>query len=198
MSKPVEGRREAAEVGRMEDGFSFVHARLGTLSQELLETRASLLALLDLCVRRGWLAQSELEELRLEIRQRLLAAAPPDFALDPSEEDKHAEPPVLVDCDRRLSVCKAACCQRSLVLTRQDLAEGVLRWNPRYPYWLLQESSGACHHLDPKTLRCTVYGDRPLDCRRYSCEQDPSVWEDFEQVVPARGPADGQSPDGRS
>jgi hypothetical protein len=198
VSKSVEGRREAAEVGRMEDGFSFVHAQLGTLSQELLETRASLLALLDLCVRRGWLAQSELEELRLEIRQRLLAAAPPDFALNPSEEDKHAAPPVLVDCDRRLSACNAACCRRSLVLTRQDLAEGALRWDPLYPYWLLQESSGACHHLDPQTLRCTMYADRPLACRCYSCEQDPSVWEDFERMVPACGQTDVRSPGGRS
>lgn len=178
------------EVQRTQDGLRFVHALLGTAGLERQDVRATVAALTDLMVQKGWISEAELEAAREPIHRQLAAATIGAFALDPATDDKYATPPELLDCSERLAGCRAACCHRSLALGRQEVEERWLRWDPAYPYWLLQRDDGSCYHLDPETLRCRAYAHRPGACRRYSCRHDPGVWSDFEGRVPAGG-ADG-------
>lgn len=176
-----------AEVQRTQDGLRFVHALLGTAGLERQDTRATLTALVDLAVQKGWLTEAELEAAREPIYRTLVAGTVGAFTLDADAGDKYSQAPEVVDCASRVERCQAACCRRAFALSRQDVAERWLRWDPAYPYWLLQRGDGACYHLDPETLRCRVYRHRPGACRSYTCRHDPGVWEDFEGRVPAGG-----------
>lgn len=84
----------------------------------------------------------------------------------------------------RLGICRAICCSFIFALTKEEVKKGVIKWNPKRPYFIArEEKNGYCPHLDRKTLLCDIYGDRPLRCRKYDCRKDPSVWVDWEKRI---------------
>jgi hypothetical protein len=89
-----------------------------------------------------------------------------------------------IDCGSRLHLCRAACCKLPVALSKEDVEEGVLRWDLAPPYLLAQRKDGTCVHLDLDTHRCSVYEQRPIPCRGYGCRQDERIWVDFEQRIP--------------
>jgi hypothetical protein len=91
---------------------------------------------------------------------------------------------VEIDCDARLTLCRAACCRLRVPLTRQDLDEGVIRWDADQPYLVRQREDGYCIHCDPASHRCRVYDQRPGLCRTYDCRNDRRIWIDFERGIP--------------
>ena len=59
----------------------------------------------------------------------------------------------------------------------------MVKWDLGRPYFIRHEASGYCTHIDPATLACRIYGDRPAVCRGYSCAGDDRIWLDFEAMV---------------
>ena len=99
------------------------------------------------------------------------------------DEDDEEEP-IEYDHGGRIGVCRSICCSFIFALTKEEVKKGVIKWNPKRPYFIArEEKNGYCPHLDRKTLLCDIYGDRPLRCRKYDCRKDPSVWDDWEKRV---------------
>lgn len=96
-----------------------------------------------------------------------------------------------IDCEARLSLCQARCCTLSFALSRQDVLEGLLRWDKRLPYRIARADNGYCVHN--QRCVCEVYAQRPAPCRSYDCRQDPRIWIDFEQRIPMSWEGDGHA-----
>ena len=99
--------------------------------------------------------------------------------------DKYDVDPAPIDCEARVALCRAACCRLRVPLTRQDLDEGIVEWDPDEPYLIRQRRDGHCVHCDPGSLRCTTYDHRPGLCRTYDCRGDSRIWVDFDRRIPA-------------
>jgi Fe-S-cluster containining protein len=97
--------------------------------------------------------------------------------------DKYAVASPEIDCAARLPLCRARCCTYQVVLTRQDVEEGRVKFEIDKPYFLRHEEDGYCTHLDRQSGLCAVHGQRPAACRVYDCRTDRRVWIDFEKRV---------------
>ena len=86
----------------------------------------------------------------------------------------------MIDCDRRLPLCRARCCKLPFALSQQDIDEGVVRWDPDRPYMIARKNK-CCTHLE--NGRCSVYEQRPAVCRVYDCRNDERIWIDFESYI---------------
>ena len=82
-----------------------------------------------------------------------------------------------VDCGPNLKWCRAVCCTFHFALTKEEVRKGHLKHNPSRPFFIARDPDGYCPHLDRDSLRCSVWPDRPLRCRRYDCRDDPQVVE---------------------
>jgi len=70
---------------------------------------------------------------------------------------------VKIDCESRLPLCRAACCRLSFALSKQDVREGIIRWNLEKPYVIAKDGDGYCIHLEKEAMSCSVWKSRP--CR---------------------------------
>jgi Fe-S-cluster containining protein len=96
--------------------------------------------------------------------------------------DKRAVGSPDVDCASLAHLCKVRCCRAfDIELSREDLADGI-QWELEAPY-LLARSHDGCTYLGE--AGCTIYDKRPATCRSYDCRQDPRVWIDFDNKLPA-------------
>lgn len=84
-------------------------------------------------------------------------------------------PDAKVNCEANLKWCRAICCSFQFALTKEEVQKGHLKHNPSRPFFIARDSDGYCGHIERSTLRCTVWSERPLRCRRYDCKQDPQV-----------------------
>jgi uncharacterized protein YuzB (UPF0349 family) len=83
-----------------------------------------------------------------------------------------------IDCEHCLSHCRARCCTLIFALTKNEVKAGIARHNRQRPYFIARDEDGYCPHLDRNTLRCDIWEDRPLRCRRYDCRDDGHIWPD--------------------
>lgn len=169
-------------------GLIHTHDRANANTRELAGVLASVRALAKLLVQRGILTEEEVDELRAhEMEDVETYFGEQEMAVKYSDPgiDKYAfEGGPEIDCENRIPLCKAACCRLSVFLTRDDVAEGVLRWEMADPYVLARARDGYCAHMNVGTCQCTVYEKRPLTCRTYDCRQDKRIWLDFEARIP--------------
>jgi hypothetical protein len=101
-----------------------------------------------------------------------------------SDVSKYAFPEgAEIGCASRIHLCQAACCRLPLALFREDLHEGLVRWDLGQPYIIARDEDGYCVHLDRQTCCCTVYDRRPIPCRGYDCRQDQRIWLDVERKL---------------
>ena len=168
-------------------GFMFSHSIMGDTSRRLLDVAATQNALLELLQEQGLIEpaaftarrQAAFESLAAELTENGLG-----LFLNDTHEDKYALAPLPeIDCASRVQLCRAACCALRFPLSRQDVEEGVLRWDYGRPYWNLRDESGYCVHCSAGERACTVYDARPGPCREYDCRDDPRIWADFEARV---------------
>ncbi len=89
-----------------------------------------------------------------------------------------------IDCADRLAICHAACCRLRVPLTRQDVDEGVVRWDREQPYLNEQRPDGWCVHCATDDRRCAIYAQRPGLCRTFDCRDDARIWLDFDRRIP--------------
>ena len=100
--------------------------------------------------------------------------------------DKYAVVAVDIPCAELIPLCEGRCCSFTFPLSTQDLDEGVIRFDYGQPYMIRQRSSdGYCVHCDPTTRACDSHAARPGTCRTYDCRNDPRVWIDYENRIPA-------------
>jgi Fe-S-cluster containining protein len=103
------------------------------------------------------------------------------FALDKYDVDPRELPDV--PCAELLPICHARCCRiLRFALSQQDVDEGVVRWDPNEPYYILHEPPDRCAHLTDEN-GCQVYAHRPRPCRTYDCREDRRIWLDFQRRI---------------
>jgi Fe-S-cluster containining protein len=169
-------------------GLLYCHSRINANTSKVLESASFLYALVELLSERGLIEVGELDARKQTVASRLLDRFLDHgmgVALQEDEQDKYAyDGTVEIDCESRLHLCKAACCRMTFALSRQDVEEGVIKWDLGRPYLIAQDAEGCCRHLDQATKRCSVRAQRPLPCRAYDCRRDKRVWLDFEKHLP--------------
>jgi Fe-S-cluster containining protein len=187
--RPDQALEPTAELRQeIVEGFRYVHHQLGANTGKALETASFLYALIELLMQKGLLTEAELNAHKVEVAQRLVEKFRQlgmGAVFQDPEHDKYAcaEKEVQIDCENRLPLCKAACCQLNFALSRQDIEEGIVKWDLGQPYMIAHDADGYCRHLDRQACRCTVYANRPVPCRAYDCRKDRRIWADFEQRI---------------
>ena len=182
-------------IQEVERGLQFTHVMMSVNQDQGNEAVAYVQALADVLVEKGILKQEDLEAPLENARKEVAQVLMPRVRLA-DMGDKYAEgQSVEIDCFARLPLCHARCCTFKFFLTKQDLDEGVARWDYGNPYWIKQAKDGYCIHSDPQTRGCTIHGQRPHVCRQYDCRNDKRVWIDFEKRIPATmQPVSGDAP----
>jgi Putative zinc- or iron-chelating domain len=181
---PEDAARPDPEVVR---GLVYAHNRANANTAEVHAANSTVRALVDLLVERGVLDPDALEarrqdaadRLQRHYRERGMGVAVQEF-----EGGKYHFPGgAVIDCDNRIPLCGAACCKLPFALSREDIREGVVRWDLGRPYMIAQDPDHTCVHLDRRTRRCGVYEQRPVPCRGYDCRNDTRIWLDFDNRV---------------
>lgn len=120
--------------------------------------------------------EDELPEITEEEKQRIVSALIKMMELGMSavygDEDPET-PEAVIDCQSRLPGCEARCCTLNFALTKDEVKNGIIRHNPKRPYFIARDPDGYCPHLDRDTLTCREWDSRPLRCRRYDCTKEP-------------------------
>lgn len=185
-------KNEGLEQGKPLDadlarGLVYIHEKLGTRILSHQELAAHVYALTEVLIANGVVSLRELESRKQRTTQQMMEETMTRWegaqVLD-DERNKYQLEPVQIDCASRLHLCKAACCRLSFHLSKQDLAEGVVRWDVSRPYHIAQREDGWCAHCDKETKGCNVHAQRPLVCRGYDCRKDARIWESFEDGIP--------------
>jgi hypothetical protein len=62
-----------------------------------------------------------------------------------------------VNCEERLHICKAACCQLDFALSVEEVESGKVKWDLGRPYFIRQDAT-SCHysHLNPSTQQSNI------------------------------------------
>jgi Fe-S-cluster containining protein len=103
---------------------------------------------------------------------------------DPEYDKYRFEHEAKVDCQSRLHICKAICCKIPFALSRQDVDEGIIRWDFGRPYLIAHDADGYCAHMDRENYLCFVHKHRPVPCRGFDCRENEKwhVWLDMRQI----------------
>lgn len=174
-------RQEAAE------GLFYTHSRLSQDTNKIMEASSFLYALVEILSEKGLITIQELDERKKTVGARLaeqLKEKGIGVMLTDEKEDKYAfKSEAKVDCENRVHLCHATCCRLRFALTRQDVYEGIVRWELGQPYLIAHDKDGYCTHMDRGTCHCTVREHRPIPCRGYDCRNDKRIWLDFENKI---------------
>jgi Putative zinc- or iron-chelating domain len=184
------GEADGADQLRQElvEGLLYAHSRLAANTASTLEARSFLYALIELLSERGLVSVDALDERKETVSERLAEQARrrgDGVMLQDPEHDKYAfDAEVAIDCPSLVHLCHAACCKLTFALSRQDIEEGVVRWDLGRPYLIRQDADGYCSHLDRGCNSCTIHAHRPVPCRAFDCRKDKRIWVDFERRIP--------------
>jgi hypothetical protein len=89
------------------------------------------------------------EKVRREMEKRGETLGP-GIALRVDEDESGEDEFVAINCSERLHICKAICCSLSFALSAEEVESGKIKWDLGQPYYIRQEKSGCCTHLDPE------------------------------------------------
>lgn len=139
--------------------------------------------LVEVLIGRGVLAEGHrrllsktAERAKIEKRSRVLLRA--------YSGDKYAIEGPEIDCASLLHLCRARCCTLRPRMTRQDLEEGLIEWEIEDPYVVRRADDAYCFYVEDSG-GCGCYENRPASCREFDCRDDPRIWTDFENKIPA-------------
>lgn len=165
----------------------YLNQKIGEGLVRQTELASHVYALTEALVAQGLLPLEQFEERKSQTKERMLRRTltvweGAEVLNDPRDKYEVEGPPI--NCAERIHLCKAACCRLNVHLTKQDLHEGVVKWDVGNPYSIRQREDDWCTHCHPTTKRCQVHRKRPLACRLYDCREDARIWEDFEKAIP--------------
>ncbi len=168
-------------------GLLYCHSRESMNTSKTLEVTAFAYALIELLMEKGLLTEEELDGRKRTVAERLVEKfreSEMGVMRQQGEQDKYTfKNGAKIDCKNRIHLCKAACCRLPFALSKQDVEEGIVKWDFEHPYMNARRADGSCVHLEQKTCRCTVYENRPVPCRGYDCRNDKRIWLDFEKKI---------------
>lgn len=173
-----------AELAR---GLRYVHQKLGDRIVGHHELAAHVYALTESLIAAGLLSLQDFEARKRTRTDQMMSAALTDWEgaeVLSDDADKYHFPETIIDCRDRIHLCKAACCRLDFFLSRQDLDEGIVRWDVGRPYAIAKREDGWCTHCAPDR-GCEVHEHRPLICRGYDCRHDARIWVSFDDRVPS-------------
>ncbi len=169
------------------DGLLYSHHRANANTSKILEVASFAYALIELLIEKGLLTEDELNQRKQAVAQRLAEKFRHKgmgvVRQDPEEDKYSFARGVTIDCESRLHLCKAACCKLPFALSRQDVDEGIVKWDLGRPYMIAREPDGYCRHLDRCGAGCTIYEQRPVACRAYDCRAEKRIWLDFDNRI---------------
>jgi Fe-S-cluster containining protein len=179
--------QQKAIVDDIHRGLVYAHNRANANTAEVHQANATLNALVELLIDRGLVNIESLEARRKQAAEQLrrdylgrgMAVAMQEFGVSKYEFKGGAE----IDCENRLQLCKAACCRLPFAMSREDVQEGIVKWDLGQPYINARGEGGYCQHIELGTCRCTVYKHRPIPCRGYDCRNDKRIWVDYDDRV---------------
>lgn len=173
---------------QLAQGLIYSHTRINDNTKRSLEASSFAYALIEILAEKGLITIEELDARKKNVAERLIKRFTESglglLYQDP-EFDKYAfEQEADVDCQSCLDTCKAICCKFPFALSRQDVDEGIIRWEFRRPYLIVHDSDGYCVHLDRETYHCSVHAHRPIPCRGFDCKNSDrwNVWYDDNQA----------------
>ncbi len=126
--------------------------------------------------------ESLTEEQRAYIKKMIEKLMEKGIFVVYGDEEATGEP-VTFDAGKNRGRCGAVCCSFIFALTKKDVESGLIKWNPKRPYFIARDDDGYCPHLDRKTLLCKIWADRPERCRKFDCRKDRNVWVDWGKGV---------------
>lgn len=169
------------------EGLRYTHNRANANTAKLLEVSSFAYAAIELLANKGLIDIEVLDQKRKEVASRLVEKFRQEgigAAYQDPEHDKYSfQNSVVIDCENRIHLCKAACCRLRFALSHQDVNEGIVQWDFAHPYFIAQGQDGYCRHLDPDRMNCSIHENRPVPCRAYDCRADKRIWSDFERRV---------------
>jgi Fe-S-cluster containining protein len=179
---------EAQRIVRLQEierGLQFANVMASVNQDQANEAVAIVQALVDVLASKGLIDPQDLEGPLERARKELEEILMPRVRLG-SLGDKYAEGQTVdIPCLELLPLCLGRCCTLKFFLTKQDLDEGVARWDYGNPYWIKQAADGYCIHSDAQTRACTIHARRPHICRGFDCRNNKRIWIDFEKRIPA-------------
>lgn len=169
---------------QVERGSFFTHTALGQQAERLNELACFLYGLIDVLVKKGITVPEELSRAAADVQKEMMekgeqAHAGVGLRIDNEKEKQEAVP---VNCAERMPICKAVCCKLQFALSVPEVESGHIRWDLGKPYFIRHEASGYCSHLHAQKKCCTIYDNRPLVCKKYSCVNDTRIWKDFDKM----------------
>lgn len=171
------------------NGLRYSHIRINANTNKTLETASFLYALIELLNEKELLTIDELDARKKSVAERLVKKFTESgiglMYQDPEYDKYSFEHEANIDCLGRLHVCKAICCKFPFALSKQDVEEGIIRWEFGRPYLIAHGEDGYCLHLDRETYQCTVRKHRPVPCRGFGCHDNEKwkIWDDFENMI---------------
>jgi Fe-S-cluster containining protein len=182
----MQGEAMGGVRGEVVEGLRYVHYQLGANTGKVLEVSSFLYALTELLIEKDIITEEELNERKIAVAERLVKKFRElgmGAVFQEKEQDKYGLDEVLIDCESRRPLCKAACCKLSFALSRQDIEESIVKWDLGHPYMVAKEGDGYCVHIDKTTYKCKIWENRPVPCRGFDCRNDKRIWLDFEKMV---------------
>lgn len=171
----------------LSSGLIYTHSRINANTNKNMEAASFLYALIELLNEKGLLTIEELDERKKQVAGRLVKRFV-DSGLglmyqDPEYDKYTFDQGAHVDCEGRLAVCKAVCCKLPFALSRQDVEEGIIRWEFGRPYLIAHEDDGYCIHMDRNTYKCTVREQRTVPCKGFDCKDNEKwkIWIDYDK-----------------
>ncbi len=127
-------------------GLLYTHQRLNDNTKKNLESSSFLYALIELLEKKGLVDIEELDAQKKKVGERLVknfVDSGMGLMYQDGENDKYEfDREATIDCDSCLHVCKAACCKMPFALSRQDVDEGIIRWEFGRPYMIAHGEDG--------------------------------------------------------
>jgi Fe-S-cluster containining protein len=183
----------------LDAGLRFLHVMGMQTKHDIIELTSRLFALIEELVANGLLDLRRFDERRdlLWEREEIRIQERAHVQVTDIGDKYRIEDLPQIDCQSRISLCKARCCKFIFPLSFQDLDERIVHWDYSTPYQLRRRSDSYCVHNDSSCWRCTVYEMRPALCRLYDCRNDERIWIDFDRriLAPENGSGRPMQPD---
>lgn len=184
MTTSTNGHQIASE--EILEGFLYSYRQLDTSALKVYEASAALYSLIELLVAKGIIGVEELDHRKKAVEKRLADSFKESgigVRVQNAQIDKYSlKEEAKIDCEKRIHICRAACCALAYALSPQDIREGI-RWSLGKPFMNVRGEDGYCVHLERGTFRCSIYEHRPAVCRQYDCHNDRRIWLDFDKMI---------------